>query len=856
MVKDSMFKTQLAFNNWKKNYQFGNETPIETFKRVAHALAANEKNPAEWEQRFLNTMVNFDSEGNPIGLKCTTGGRITANIGTSFEKATLMNCFINGPVKNAKISYKRSNFDKSVVYDINIDTLDNPDSLFNIFLTILEQSKTLASEGGWGMDFSWIRPRGSFIKGTGIQHPGVVSYMQIFDAVAECIVKGNNDGYSDKLKNYVDVFRENNKEQLEDIEVILKKQTRKGAMLSVLRCDHPDIEEYVRAKQESGKLTKFNMSVGITDEFMNAVINNHLFPLKFEGKVIKIVSAAKLYELIMKSNYNRGEPGVIFLDNAMKNNPIAYVGKITAANPCGEVVGNGDLTTVCLLGSPNLTQYVGIIDGIPVFNWSQYEEDIKVFTRMLDNVCDLTTLPLPSYEHAVKNFRQFGMGINGLGSTLLMLNIPYNSEEALDFIKKVCSLKENLTWQTSALLAKEKGQFPAYDKEKFCNTEYFLSDRITEETKEMIRMYGVRNAKTTTAPPLGNSSITCDNCSNGIEPIFDIEVERTIVCNKWPEGLTADNVKNVLTEKKQKDYTVWQGEFNGQKYYYEPHNRGLCEIVYIRDYGYQWIIDNKLDHSKSIITTKDLSVDDHLNVQSIVQYYNNQSTSKTVNLPRNYSFEDFENLYIKGWKKGLIGLTSYREGSMESVLNTIQEAEEKKEIIKQNLKLPTTFINGPTEKIKREGVKFYIHFSYLPADNEMKYPIAIWITTNAKQEAVVCNRACKSLTKLALDVGISDKIVEDTWDKALGDLSYNRLARMISLCLRHNIPIADIIVTLTNIEGDNVSTILTAVRKFLGRHVKNGTKAKGIKCGSCGSDDMRMESGCYVCKSCGSQKCG
>jgi len=853
-MEKNFFKTDAAFENWKKNYQFQNETPLETFKRVAKTLSSIEKNPAEWEDIFLKTLVKFNSEGNPIGLKCTTGGRITANIGTTFNNATLMNCFINGPVKNAELKYIRSNEDKSIQYEVNIKTPETPDDLVNIFLTIMEQAKTLASEGGYGIDFSWIRPRGSIIKGTGIQHPGVISYMKIWDSVAECIVKGNNDGYTDKLKNY---FKD---EEFEQLKSTLKKQTRKGAMLSVLRCDHPDIEEYIKAKQESGNLTKFNMSVGITDEFMIALEKDEMFNLKFNKKIYKQVKARDLYDLIMQSAYNRGEPGVIFLDNAMKNNPISYVGKITATNPCGEIGGVGDLTTVCLLGSLNLTQYVELnSEKKPYFDWEQYKIDIKNFTRMLDNVCDLTKLPLPSYEVAVKNYRQFGMGINGLGSTMLMLDIPYNSKEALEFVKLICSIKENLTWKTSALLAKEKGCFPIYDKNKFTNTEYFKSDRITEETKEIIKKYGVRNAKTTTAPPLGNSSILSDNCSNGIEPIYSLEVERKIVCNCWPEDLTKDNIKIFLKEIKKKDYIYWEGEYKNRKFYYEPYNRGLCEVVYIRDYGYQWLIDNfgneKIKNNPSIITTKDLTVDNHLNIQEIVQFYNNQSTSKTVNIPNKYSFVDFKDLYINGWKKGLIGLTAYREGSMESVLEDRSKAEQNEEIIKKDLKLPKVFLNGPTQTIKREGMKFYIHFSYLPEDKEMKFPVCLWIHTNQKGETIACNRACKSIMKMAIELGLSDKIVEDVWDKSLGDISPNRLARMISLCLRHNIPREKILSTLTGVEGDNISSLLTAVRKFIGSTIEDGKSIKGIKCPQCGStEDMIMQSGCYVCK-CGYAGC-
>jgi len=850
-----MFKTSLALENWNSKYRYAEEAPLQTWERAAWALASTEKDPDYWYPIFLRTIVKFNSDSVPVGLKCTPGGRITANIGTKFKGATLLNCFINGPVSGASISYNRTTADGELSYPVKIDTPQTPDDLVNIFLSIMEQAKTLASEGGYGMNFDWIRPRGSLIKGTGIKHPGVVAYMKVWDAVAECIVKGDKDGYSDKLRNYL-----KSEEAVVEIKETLKKMTRKGAMLAALSVSHPDIEEFIRAKQQSGVLTKFNISVLIDNAFIEAVEKDDFYDQKFNGVVIKRVKARALYDLIMESTYNRAEPGVLFYDNLQANNPIAYLGSLNCANPCGEVGGNPLLTTVCLLGSPNLTQYVEIINGIPTFNWNDYIEDVKVFSRMLDNVCDLSNAPLPSYEWAIKNIRQFGMGINGLGSTLMMLGIKYNSPEAIAFTKKICSLKENLTWQTSALLAKEKGVFPAYNKEKFESTAYFKSDRITEETKALMRKYGVRNGKTTTCPPAGTTAIICDNTSNGIEPVFLLEYERKTIVSSWPTGLTSDNVRNILTYHKKKDFEYWEGEFEGKKYYYEPHNRGLCEVTVVRDYGYQWLLDNfpNKDHSEYLVTTKDLSVEDHLAIQEVLQYYNNQSTSKTINLPNKYPFSDFKKLYIEGWRRGLVGLTTYREGSMESVLSSIESASENKEVIKRDIKLPNEFINGPTKVVKKEGMKFYIHFSYLPEDTGLKHPVCLWIYTNSEEKgvSVVCNRASRELAKLALKCGIDQRIIGAAIEKCQKDYPHNRLGRMISLCLRHNIPREDILVCLKGIEGDHLSSLLTVVRKFIGETVKDGTVLRGAKCPNCGGDNIVMQAGCYSCNDCHSVGCG
>lgn len=228
----TFFKTELAYENWKSKYKYKDETPLQTFERVAKALASVEKKEEQqnWYNVFRKTIIKFDEQGNPIGLKCTPGGRITANAGTEFNGATLLNCYINGPITSAKIEYSRKSFDNKINYNVKIKSEESPDNLINIFLAILEQAKTLAAEGGYGINFSFIRPRGTVINSIGIKHPGVVSYMQIWDAVSECIVKGDNDGYKDKIQNYL------NDEQSEELKKNIKAMARKGAMLGALNC--------------------------------------------------------------------------------------------------------------------------------------------------------------------------------------------------------------------------------------------------------------------------------------------------------------------------------------------------------------------------------------------------------------------------------------------------------------------------------------------------------------------------------------------------------------------------------------------------------------------------------------------
>ena len=340
------------------------------------------------------------------------------------------------------------------------------------------------------------------------------------------------------------------------------------------------------------------------------------------------------------------------------------------------------------------------------------------------------------------------------------------------------------------------------------------------------------------------------------------DYERTIICG-WPEGLTQENVKTILKEVKIADVICWKGDYDGKTYYYEPHNRGLCQVEIIRDYGYQWVLDNYPETIKEennpYITTNDLKIEDHLAIQEVFQTYNDQSVSKTCNIPNKFTFTDFKELYLNAWKRGLNGFTTYRDGTMESVLSKIEEKRQDEEthIIKKTVKLPDKFINGPTHVIKREHAKFYIHFSYTNEDKGLNYPIAMWIQTNHQYigEAVYVNRALRSLSDLLRKFEISENYITKLTEKYKNDLPSSKVAKLVSMCLRHNLPIPSIVAALENLEGDNISSLLTAVRKFLSMHIKDGTKITGKKC-ECGSTLLVYEGGCSKCLDCGSSNCG
>lgn len=892
-----IFNTKMAYDNWATKYQYNGETPLGTFQRVAWDLAQVEKDKygasqdvvEKWYDAFLQMLVNFQEvdeipegqEDNTYvskvtgktylagGLKGTPGGRITANAGTLYGGATLLNCFINYGVKGARIEHTLSTPDGKYEIPVVIQGSDSRDDLINIMVSLLEQARTLSQEGGYGINFDFIRPRGSLIRGTGVRHPGVIAYMEMWDKVAEMIVRGDQDGYSDTLKNYLD--EESHSKEVE------KSMPRKGAQMGVLSVWHPDIEEFVKAKQTKGRLTKFNVSVLVDDAFMEAVVSDSLYALHFNGKTYKKVKARDLYRLIMESTYCRAEPGVLFYGNMNRINPISYLGHNNASNPCGEIPGNPFITTVCLLGSLNLTQYVREDRS---FDWDAFGHDVFVMARFLENVNDIGNVPLPQYQWALENVRQYGMGINGLGSALFMMGIRYGSSEGLEFVEKMGFVKEDTTWKASALLAQERGPAGAFD-ERFFETEYFKNHcKASDGTKALMRKYGLRNLKTTTNPPLGNSSVICDMVSNGIEPVFSFGYDRTIVVDRWPDGLTVDNIKSVLSEIQVGDAVAWQGEFKGRTWYYEPHNRGLCFIDKVEDYGYAWVKDRFPEDIGTVdylCTAQDLSVQVHVDVQVAIQKFLNQATSKTANVPYDYPFDDFQNLYMDAWKNGLIGFTTYRSGTMEAVLSVSSDVVETRKtllesiivakaapedvevteegVVVKDVRLPDELLNGPTKTIRRQGCKYYLHLSYLT--NDTTNPVALWIHSNhySEGEYVTLNRAFRAVVKLLMDKGVDETLVSSQVEKTSQDAYHAKLGKIISMALRHNISLPSIVRSLSNIEGDYIATTLTAVRKFLMEAIQDGTIFEGATCASCGSKDLVFESGCDRCLGCGASNC-
>jgi ribonucleoside-diphosphate reductase alpha chain len=484
-------------------------------------------------------------KGALLNQRFMPGGRIQSSVGAPRE-TTAFNCFVSGTI------------------------LDSMDSIMG---RATDASEIMRMGGGNGYDFSRLRPRGDRIVSLDSSSSGPVSFMGIYDAVCATI---SSSGH------------------------------RRGAQMGVLRVDHPDIEEFVRAKQNDNQLTCFNVSVGVTDEFMMAVEQDGSFDLRFGGKVYSTISARNLWDDIMRSTWEWAEPGVLFLDTINRENNLNYCETIEATNPCGEqpLPPFG----ACLLGSFNLAKYVGKEDDAWGFDWEQFETDIPHVVRAMDNVIDSTTYPLPEHEKEAKAKRRMGLGVTGLANASEALGMPYGSSDSIIWIKTVMTTLRDNSYIASVELAKEKGQFPMFTL-GYLNSPFIK--RLPDHIQRDIETYGIRNSHLISIAPAGTISLCADNTSSGIEPTFAVSVERRI------ETAVGQVTETIM------DYGVEQ--FN---------TKPLC--------------------------ADELSVQSHLNVLLTVQPYVDSACSKTCNVGEDVEWEDFKAIYMDAWKGGAKGITTFR----------------------------------------------------------------------------------------------------------------------------------------------------------------------------------------------------
>ncbi|GBE49181.1 ribonucleoside-diphosphate reductase NrdZ [bacterium BMS3Bbin13] len=587
-----MKSQEISLDVLKEKYAKGEEqTREDIFARVARSLAAVERNPDRWTSCFVGALRS--------GF--IPAGRIMSAAGTDI-RATLINCFVQ-PVGDAMTG---------------VDEHYRP----GIMNALAEASETMRRGGGVGYQFGHIRPHGAKVHGTHSSASGPLSYMDVFDSMCKTVESAG---------------------------------ARRGAQMGVLRCDHPDIEAFVVAKQQPGRLTQFNISIGVTDKFMSAVEKDLKWELVHssepdEGRiqegayrreddmwVYRRIRARDLWEKVMQNTYDHAEPGILFVDPMNRENNLHYVETLEATNPCAEqpLPDYG----CCCLGSIDLTKFVtSAFTTDASFDFDGFADTVRVAIRMLDNVLDVTYWPSEKQRAEAHAKRRIGLGFTGLGDCLVMLGVRYDADEGRALASRIAEFMRDESYKASIGLAKEKGAFPMFRLPEYLESGF--TSRLPEIIRRSIAKDGIRNSHLLSIAPTGTISLAfADNVSNGIEPAFSWSYTRK---KREADGAT-------------KEYIV-------EDHAYRTYREHGGEVDHLPDY---------------FVTALSIRAIDHLKMVAAVAPFIDTSISKTVNVPEDYPYEDFKDLYFKAWKSGCKGLATFRPnpvtGSVLSVKSPSKE---------------------------------------------------------------------------------------------------------------------------------------------------------------------------------------
>ena len=690
-------------------------------------------------------------------FKYLPAGRITAGAGTQ-RSVTLFNCFVMGTI---------------------------PDSMGGIFDMLKEAALTMQQGGGIGYDFSTIRPKGADVKGVAADASGPLSFMDVWDAMCRTIMSAGS---------------------------------RRGAMMATMRCDHPDIEDFITAKSDAARLRMFNVSVLVTDAFMEAVKEDTSWDLQFDGKVYQTVEARDLWNKIMRATYDYAEPGVIFIDRINAMNNLSYVETIAATNPCGEqpLPPYG----ACLLGSVNMARLV----RDPFETTAKLDEDalselVATAVRMMDNVVDASRFPLEAQAQEAQAKRRIGLGVTGLADALLMVGLRYGSEEAAqqteDWMRRIA----RAAYLASVELAKEKGPFPLFDAEQFLATGHM--QEMDEDVREAIRTHGIRNALLTSIAPTGTISLYAGNVSSGIEPVFAYAYTRKV--------LQKDGSR---TEEEVVDYAVqlWREKF-----------------------GYKELPDY-------FVNAQTLEPQAHVRMQAAAQKWIDSSISKTINVPEDISFDAFKDVYMQAWDTGCKGCTTYRPndvtGSVLSVSETSDAAPETDTgadvvYISEPLDRPQA-LEGHTYKLKwpENEHAIYITINDITVGGHRR-PFEVFINSKNMEHfawTVALTRMISAVFRRGGDVSFVVEELKAVFDPRGGAWMGGKyvpsiLAAIGGVIERH-------LITIGFIAGEGMG-----LKSDPQAQVVNLGQSRGAACPSCGQFEMRMIEGCMTCGACGYSKC-
>lgn len=546
-----------------QKYRGDGESFRDAMNRVAAALKDSDAHYHEFRDLLLD-------------MRFMPAGRVQAAMGAT-RVTTPYNCYVSGTIEDSFVHGDGSIMDRAK-----------------------EAAATMRLGGGIGYDFSTLRPRGASIRKLNSASSGPIGFMKIFNEIGLVVASAGH---------------------------------RRGAQMGVMRVDHPDIRSFIHAKQNTDQLTGFNVSIAITDEFMEALAAKRTFTLRFAGQDYGEVDAAELWEEIMRSTWDWAEPGVLFIDRINDWNNLYYCERIAATNPCGEqpLPPYG----ACLLGSFNLVKYLrkegmtlrpGGDALVPAysFDWERFAQDIHVAVRAMDNVVDRAVYPLPQQEREAKDKRRMGLGITALANAGEALGHPYGSPRFLEFERRVLDILRDESYLASAQLATEKGAFALFDQERYCAGKFYQT--LREDVRDAIARGGIRNSHLTSIAPTGTISLSADNVSSGIEPVFAKSFERTVQ------------------------------EFTGPR------------VEKIEDYGVRVLgVDPK--------TCDKVTIDEHLDVLIAASQRVDSAVSKTCNVPADTNWETFKGIYIGAYNHGAKGCTTYQVGGKRAGILVVTENE-------------------------------------------------------------------------------------------------------------------------------------------------------------------------------------
>lgn len=833
--KQDMFKQNISREVWKSTYRWeGEKTVDETFDRVAKAIADAEKNK-ELKDKYHNTFRELLKD-----FKFVPGGRILSNAGTNLKGTTLINCFVGG--------FKGK----------------NQDSVTGIYKALGEQAQTLKSEGGYGFCIDVLRPEGAYIEGIANRSPGALEFAKLWNTSSAVVTKGSTT--------------KSNKG---------KEKIRKGAQMITNSCWHPDVIKFINAKLIPGQFDKFNMSVLITNKFIDAVEKDLDWDLVFpdtthenydsewDGNLEKWLSkypesvvvyqtlkARELWDMIMTATYTRNEPGVLFVDRINELNNLYYCEYISATNPCGEQPLAID--NVCDLGSFNLVMYVK--DGD--WDYEALERDIPSAVRFLDNVLTVSKYPLDAQREQAHTKRRIGIGYLGYGSALYLMGIPYGSKKALELTDKLCSFVTNKIYQASAYLAKEKGSFAEANINKLIESNFY-KQALTKETIEIIKDNGIRNSHTTMIAPTGNTGIFANNVSGGHEPVVSVEYVRTIIVPIYP-----DEIKKIEVDWSNKKYTFdgdkkfsdWKwtkegdediivNEINGVLYKFD-RNRGLTKEEKVMDYAVQILIEQgKFDEAADYLKTIfNLSPKEHIDTMKVFAKYIDAGISKTINLPNDFKYEDFKDIYMDAFKAGTIkGFTTYRWGTMTSVISseTTKLKEEEEEFRANNATKRRKTLDADVYKVNVQGEKWIVFVGKLlnkPYEVFAGKVDLVDVPSSIKRGTIT--KAGKGVYQFEHD---GEVLVKDITKIFANDV-HDNITRLVSTSLRHGTEVKFIVEQLNKAHGI-VTNFSKSLARALKHYIEDGAKST-VKCFECGSSNVVFKEGCHTCMDCGSSKCG